>query len=102
MRIKLNSPGLEPMIWNLEGLRGHQLDKRGDRVTKYHRLLLQVIGYRRKRGAHKQMSYTQVLKKIGRQSVEATVRRRRLLFEGAVARQPEGRIRAGEARSRTG
>ena len=31
MRKRLNSPGLEPMTWNLEGLRGYQLDHRGDR-----------------------------------------------------------------------
>ena len=31
MRKRLNLPGLEPVTWNLEGLRGCQLDHRGDR-----------------------------------------------------------------------
>ena len=31
MRIRLNSPGLEPMTWNFECLRRYQLDHRGDR-----------------------------------------------------------------------
>ena len=38
------------------------------------------------------MSYAQALKRVGCQSVEATIRQRRLLFAGAVARQPDGRL----------
>ena len=60
--------------------------------TTYHQLLLRVVGYRRKRGAHRQMSYAQALKRVDCQSVGATVRQRRLLFAGAVARQPDGRL----------
>ena len=60
--------------------------------TTHHRLLLRVIGYRRKRGTYRQLSYAQALKRVGCQSVEATVRQRRLLFAGAVARQPDGRL----------
>ena len=60
--------------------------------TTHHRLLLRVIGYRRKRGTYGQLSYAQALKRVGCQSVEATVRQRRLLFAGAVARQPDGRL----------
>ena len=62
--------------------------------TTHHRLLLRVIGYQRKRGAHRQMSYAQALKRVGCQSVEATVRQRRLLFSGGMAavRQPVGRL----------
>eukprot|EP00752_Nemacystus_decipiens_P010806 g9612.t1 len=55
-------------------------------------LLLRVIGHRRKRGTHWQLSYAQALKRVGCQSVEATIRRRRLLFAGAVARQPDKRL----------
>ena len=55
-------------------------------------MLLRVIEDRRKRSAHRQMSYAQALKRVGCQSVEATVRQRRLLFAGAVARQPDGRL----------
>ena len=58
----------------------------------HHRLLLRVIGYRRERGTYRQLSYAQVLKKTGCQSMEATIRQRRLLFAGAMARQPAGRL----------
>ena len=82
----------------------------------HHRLLLRVIRYRRERGTYRQLSYAQALKKTGCQSVEATIRQRRLLFAGAMARQPAGRlpkrlmdgklvgekIQARDARSRTG
>ena len=59
--------------------------------TTHHRLLLRVIGYRRKRGAHRQIFYAQALKRVGCQSVEATVRQRRLLFAGVVTRKPDAR-----------
>ena len=58
----------------------------------HHRLLLRVIGYRRERGTYRQLSYAQALKKTGCQSVEATIRHRRLPFAGAMARQPAGRL----------
>ena len=49
----------------------------------HHRLLLRVIGYRRERGTHRQLSYAQARKKTGCQNVEATIRQRRLLFARA-------------------
>ena len=58
----------------------------------HHRLLLRVIGYRRERGTYRQLSYAQALKKTGCQSMEATIRQRRYLFAGAMARQPAGRL----------
>lgn len=62
-------------------------------LRKTHRqLLLRVIGYRRVHGTHRQMSYAKALKKTGSQSVEATIRQRRLLFAGAMARQGEERL----------
>eukprot|EP00752_Nemacystus_decipiens_P010711 g9538.t3 len=60
--------------------------------TTHHQLLLRVIGHRRERGTHRQLSYAQALKRTGCQSVEATIRQRRLLFAGAVARQPDKRL----------
>ena len=60
--------------------------------TTHHKLLLRVIGFRRKRDTHRQLSYAKALKRARCQSVEATVRQRRLLFAGAVARQPDGRL----------
>ena len=38
------------------------------------------------------MSYAKALKKTGSQSVEATIRHRRLLFAGAFARQDDKRL----------
>ena len=58
----------------------------------HHRLLLRVIGYRRERGTYRQLSYAEALKKAGCQSVEAAIRQRRLLFAGAIAKQPAGRL----------
>ena len=62
------------------------------RRRKHHRLLLRVIGYRGERGTYRQLSYAQALNKTGCQSVGATIRQRRLLFAGARARQPAGRL----------
>ena len=58
----------------------------------HHRLLLRVIGYRREGCTYRQLSYAQALKKTGCQSAEATIRQRRLLFAGAMARQSAGRL----------
>ena len=58
----------------------------------HHRLLLQAIGYRRERGTYRQLLYAQALKKTGCQSVEVVIRQQRLLFAGAMARQPAGRL----------
>ena len=60
--------------------------------TTSHRLLLRVNGYRRKRGAHRQLTYAQARKRVGCRGVEVTVRHRPLLFAGAVARQRDGAI----------
>eukprot|EP00903_Cladosiphon_okamuranus_P015101 g13968.t1 len=61
-------------------------------TTTHHRLLLRVIGYKREKGTYRVLSYAQALKLAGCQSVEATIRKRRLLFAGAMARQPDGRL----------
>ena len=60
--------------------------------TRHQKLLLQVIVYRRVHGTYQKMSYAKVLKKTGRQNVEATIRQRRLLFVGALARQGDNRL----------
>ena len=51
--------------------------------TTHHKLLLRVIGYHRVHGTYK---------KTGSQSVEATIRQRRLLFAGALARESDKRL----------
>ena len=55
--------------------------------TAPHRLLLRCIGWRRKRrdGYH-MLSYADALAKTGCENVETTVRKRRTLFAGFVAR----------------
>ncbi|CAB1104076.1 unnamed protein product [Ectocarpus sp. CCAP 1310/34] len=58
----------------------------------HHRLLHRVIGYERMKDTYRQFSYAQTLKRVECQSVEATIRQRRLLFAGAMARQPDGRL----------
>ena len=58
----------------------------------HHKLLLRVIEYHRVHGTYQNMSYAKALKKTGRQSVEATIRQRRLLFAGALARQGDKRL----------
>ncbi|CAB1110223.1 unnamed protein product [Ectocarpus sp. CCAP 1310/34] len=60
--------------------------------TIHHRLLLRVVGYQRMKCTYRQLSYAQTLKRVGCQSVESTIRQRRLLFAGALARQPDGRL----------
>ena len=57
-----------------------------------HHKLLRVIGYHRVHGTHRKMSYAKALKKTGSQSLEATIRQRRLLFAGALARQGDKRL----------
>ena len=51
----------------------------------HYRLLKRTLRYR-------QLSYAQALKKTGCQSVKVTIRQRRLLFAGAMARKPAGRL----------
>ena len=60
--------------------------------TTHHKLLLRVIGYHRVHGTYRKMSYAKALKKTGSQSVEGTIRQRRLLFAGALARQDDKRL----------
>ena len=60
--------------------------------TMHHKLLLRVIRYLRVHGTYRKMSYAKALKKTGSQSVEATIRQRRLLFAGALARQGDKRL----------
>ena len=74
------------MTWALRNAHHRQLR------TTHHKLLLRVIGYHRVHGTYRKMSYAKALKKTGSQSVEATIRQRRLLFAGALARQGDKRL----------
>ena len=59
--------------------------------TAHHQVLLRVIGFHR-RPDYTTLSYAKALKKTRCESIETTIRKRRLFFAGAVARQNEGRL----------
>ena len=52
--------------------------------TAHHRFLLRIIGVQRRQHTDHRMSYAKALKKAQRESVETTIRKRRLLFAGVV------------------
>ena len=60
--------------------------------TAHHRFLLRIIGFQRRQRAYHLMSYAKVLKKSQCASVETTIRKRRLLFAGAVQRTNNERL----------
>ena len=77
--------------------------------TTHHKLLLRIIGFRRKdRTGYKPLSYGEVLKRTGSERTERTFRKRQLGFTGALIRQGDstlsklvmfGRLAAGGARA---
>ena len=58
----------------------------------YHRLLTRCIGWRKHNRADHPISYVNTLIKTGRESIEAILRRRRILFAGFVARMEDTRL----------
>ena len=61
--------------------------------TVHHQLLLRTIDFsRRQRSDHDVVSYSKALKQTHCDSVETVVRKRRLLFAGAVAKKHNGRL----------
>ena len=54
--------------------------------TVHHRFFLQTIGFQRRQRTDHLMSYAKILKKAQCESVETTIRKRRLLFAGGVQR----------------
>ena len=54
--------------------------------TAHHMFLLRIIGFQRRQRTDHLMSYAKALKKAQCESVETTIRKRRLLFAGAVQR----------------
>ena len=57
----------------------------------HHRFLTRCIGWRKQNRAGHPMSYLDTLIKTGSESIEATLRRRRILFAGFVARVEDTR-----------
>ena len=58
----------------------------------YHRFLTRCIGWRKNDRADHPISYLDTLIKTGSESIEATLRRRRILFAGFVARIEDTRL----------
>ena len=58
----------------------------------HHRFLLRIVGFQRRQRTDHLMSYANALKKAQCESVETTVRKRRLLFAGAVQRTHNERL----------
>ena len=58
----------------------------------HHRLLTRCIGWRKHNRADHPISYLDTLLKTGSESIEATSRRRRILFAGFVARMEDTRL----------
>ena len=87
----LKAEAMEALLYAYMTWAPRNADYRQLRMT-YHKLLLRVIGYRRVHGTYRKMSYAKTLKKTRSQSVEATIRQRRLLFAGALARQGDKRL----------
>ena len=60
--------------------------------TAHHRFLLRIIGFQRRQRTDHLMSYTNVLNKAQCESVETTIRERRLLFGRGVQRTNNERL----------
>ena len=58
----------------------------------HHRFLTRCIGWRKHNRADHLISYLDTLIKTGSESIEATLRRRRILFAGFVARMDDTRL----------
>ena len=58
----------------------------------HHRFLTRCIGWRKHNRADYPISYLDTLIKTGSESIEATLRRRRILFAGLVARMEDTRL----------
>ena len=60
--------------------------------TVHHRVLLRIIGAQRKRPDHRMISYNRALEITRCESIETTLRTRRLLWAGAPIRMSGGRL----------
>ena len=60
--------------------------------TVHHKVLLRIIGNRRCRSDHRILSYNRALELIGCESIEAILRARRLLWDGALIRMDDERL----------
>ena len=69
--------------------------------TVHHRVLLRIIGAQRKRPDHWMTSYNRAFEVTPRESIETTLRTRRLLWEETLIRMSGGRLpKANHVRKR--
>ena len=61
-------------------------------LTVHHRVLLRIIGAQRKRPDHRMTSYNRALDITACESIETTLRTRRLLWAGTLLRMSGGRL----------
>ena len=65
----------------------------GQLRTTHHRILLRILGEAGSvRADHRVRSYASALQRTGCESIETTLRKRRLLFAGALIRMDNGRL----------
>ena len=76
-----------PMSLNVLGYQSHLLLR-----TVHHRVLLCIIGAQRKRPDHRMTSYNCALEITRCESIETTLRTRRLLWAGTLLRMSGGRL----------
>ena len=60
--------------------------------TAHHRVLIRIIGAQRKRPDYRMTSYNRALEITGCESIETTLRTRRLLWAGTLLRMSGGRL----------
>ena len=63
--------------------------------TIHHRVLLRIIGAKRRKSDHRVLAYSRALELTGCESIETTVRTRRLLWVGALIRMSDRRLPKG-------
>ena len=67
-----------------------------DRLRRvHHSVLLRCLGWRQRKRDDHTLSYADVLAKTSSESIEAIVRKQRILFGGFVARMGEERLHRG-------
>ena len=75
-------------LWDMNPLKVHYRKFR----TVHHRVLLRILGVWCRAQDHRFLSYAEALQRTGYESIETTVRTRRLQWAGALIRMDHGRL----------
>ena len=85
LSLKIRLFKAEVMEAMLYGCATWTMRSQGFSSTAYHKLLLRIIGFRRKdRTGYKPLSYREVLERTGSERIETTIRVRQRGFDGAL------------------